>query len=115
MFTFAHLVAKALSCHSNKMGEVLQQPLAAQCVVTNGIKTSLLCYQLNTLDLKNDDGVKNMVWLNEGLLMYKKAKLEEFKGSNKKSPVTFEPVIEGFNDSFFEVFTNMFLNGVRND
>ena len=113
MFTFAHLVAKALSCQDNQQGKVLQQPLAAQCITTNGIRTSLICYQLNTLDFKSDDGVKNMVWINEGLLMYKKAKLEELSGANRKSPTQFEPVIEGFNDNFFELFTNMFLNGVR--
>ena len=113
MFTFAHLVAKALSCQGNKLGEVVQEPLTAQCVVTNGIKTSLLCYQLNTLDFENDDGVKNIVWVNEGSLMYKKAKIEEFPGPHRKAPKIYEPVIEEFNNDFFELFTHMLLNRAR--
>jgi len=113
MFTFAHLVASAIRYHGNALGQVLKQPLTAQCIITNGFKMSLLCYQLNTLDLRVDSGVKNIVWLQEGSRMFEKTKIEKFPGQKREQQTRYEPIIEGFNEDVFRLFTRMLLNGVR--
>ena len=109
MFTFAQLVAHALNYDGNKLGQVLEQPLAAQCIITNGIKLSFLCFQLNTLDLVNDDGVKNMVWLQPGTVMYQKAKLLEIPGPRRHDPKVYDAVVEGFDEKCFELFVSFLL------
>ncbi|EDO38360.1 predicted protein [Nematostella vectensis] len=115
MFTFARLVAEATCNHGYKMGEDLEEPLTGQCIMTNGIRLSFLCFQLNTLDLRSDEGVKNMVWLKSGVQMYERARLEEIPPERKLDPITYEAKVEGFNTDSFEMFTNMLLNGSQDD
>ena len=89
----------------------MEKPLTAQCIATDGIRLSFLCFQLNTLDLKNDNGIKNMVWISPGVFMYDKAVLNEIPGARKKDPATYEIEVQGFNDACFETFVRMILNG----
>lgn len=73
VFTFGRLYAQAVSKYGHKMiGYDLPQPLAAQCVVTDGCRFSFLWYQLNTLNTQdpNDDGMKNLVCIERPGLLY---------------------------------------------
>jgi large subunit ribosomal protein L37 len=40
----------------------LPEPVPIQCVMTDGAKFLFSCFQLNTLNYSNSDGVKNFVW-----------------------------------------------------
>ena len=62
LFTFARLLAQAVSKHGNEiLGNVLPEPECAQCILTDGNRFSFLWYQLNTLDTNDpENGVKNV-------------------------------------------------------
>ena len=75
--TFARLLAEAkLSARTG----VLHPPLPGQCIATNGKKFTFFYYQLNTLDLDEDAGVKNVVHVDGPHLLYRKL---EKKGGKK--------------------------------
>lgn len=62
LFTFSRLLAQAISKHGDVIrGSVLPEPECAQCIITDGNRFSFIWYQLNTLDMREMDGVKNMV------------------------------------------------------
>ena len=110
MFLFGRLVADAVNNHGCFLGQVLKKPLSAQCVISDGIRLSFLRYQLNTLDLKSDEGEKNIAWIHPAILMYEKAELKEMPGMRRKDPVNFEAEVQGFNEECFEKFVKMILN-----
>ncbi|XP_031556622.1 39S ribosomal protein L37, mitochondrial-like [Actinia tenebrosa] len=64
MNMFGVLVSKAIS-DGNFVGQHLGTPLTTQCVITNGTEVVLMCYQLNTLSLQEDHGIKNLAWSSE--------------------------------------------------
>ena len=112
MFTFGRLAAEALN-QGAMLGDKLEKPLTAQCIASNGIKLSFLRYQLNTLDLESSDGIKNMAWITPGVFMYVKPVLHEIPGARKKDPTTYKVELQGFNDTCFETFVRMILNGAQ--
>ena len=63
MFSFARLAERAISYNKESLGETLKYPLSLRSVVYNENKMAALCYQLNTLDFENDEGIKNQLWL----------------------------------------------------
>lgn len=63
MFSFGRLVERAVCKDRASIGETLQSPMSIRSIVYNDKKMTLLCYQLNTLDFDNDEGVKNQLWL----------------------------------------------------
>ena len=63
MFSFGRLVERAVCRDGANFGNMLQNPLSIRSIVYNGKKMALLCYQLNTLDFDNNEGVKNQLWL----------------------------------------------------
>jgi hypothetical protein len=63
MFSFGRLVERAICKNGASFGDVLQSPMSIRSIVFNDQKIALLCYQLNTLDFDNDEGVKNQLWL----------------------------------------------------
>ena len=58
---FSVLVSQARQ-QGIKLGEHLTNPLTTQCVVTNGIEFMFMCYQLNTLSMQEEHGIKNIAW-----------------------------------------------------
>ena len=68
--TFARLLAQARCSASN----ALHTPLPGQCIATNGKKFTFFYYQLNTLDLDTDTGIKNLVHIVGPHLLYRKLK-----------------------------------------
>ena len=63
MFSFGQLVQRAVCNGGAKFGDTLQNPMSIRSIVYNDRKMALLCYQLNTLDFDNDEGLKNQLWL----------------------------------------------------
>ncbi|XP_068732869.1 large ribosomal subunit protein mL37-like [Montipora capricornis] len=112
MFSFGRLAAEALN-QGASLGGNLEKPLTTQCIATDGIRLSFLCYQLNTLDLENDDGIKNMVWITPGVFMYVKPLINEIPGTKKKDPPTYDVELQGFDDNCFETFVKMIINGCQ--
>ena len=112
MFSFGRLAAEALN-QGTRLGNDLEKPLVTQCIATDGIRLSFLCYQLNTLDLENNNGIKNMVWITPGEFMYIKPLIKEIPGIRKRDPPTYEVELQGFNDNCFEMFVKMMLNGCQ--
>jgi hypothetical protein len=66
---FGVLVSKAIS-DGNLVGQHLKVPLTTQCVISNGKETVLMCYQLNTLSLQEDHGIKNCAWGTEKINIF---------------------------------------------
>lgn len=62
MFQFAYLASYAMLHQGARFGDVLDTPLTMQSIAFSGKVMFLNCFQLNTLDLNSDDGVKNMAW-----------------------------------------------------
>lgn len=62
MYLFGALYARALRHHGRNV-DVLDEPLAGQCIASNGQTYQFMAMQLNTMNLKTDFGVKNMVWI----------------------------------------------------
>ena len=58
---FSVLVSQARE-QGIKLGEHLNQPLTTKCIVTNGIEYLFMCYQLNTLSMQEEHGIKNIAW-----------------------------------------------------
>lgn len=68
---FARLLAEANLSVRSQPG-VLHTPLPGQCIATNGKKFTFFYYQLNTLDLEEDAGIKNQVHVDGPHLLYRK-------------------------------------------
>nr|XP_002127665.1 39S ribosomal protein L37, mitochondrial [Ciona intestinalis] len=98
--------------------EVLSEPLTGQCIASNGQSFQFMCMQLNTMDLSNDNGVKNMVWVDDenpddfldavdevpaSSMMY-----EECSHATWWSP----EYITAYNENVFKLFKAIWLNNV---
>ena len=68
---FSTLTAAAMQRGVN-MGQHLETPLTTKCVITNGIQFTFMCYQLNTLSLQQDHGIKNCAWTSETMDIFTK-------------------------------------------
>jgi len=74
MYCFGQTAAQARRQHGMDV-KTLPKPIAMQCVLTNGFDYSLVCFQLNTLDVSGSEGgrgVKNLVWFDADNAMYNK-------------------------------------------
>ena len=99
MSMFGSLVALAMDSDV-KMGEHLETPLVAKCIITDGIQFTLMCYQLNTLSFQEDSGIKNCAWASNSMNLFEKS-------ASKVRPVLYEildagHVVPGFNDECFK-------------
>ena len=82
MYLFTHLTTDLTQRQGKQYGEVLEDPVAAQAIVTNGKRFHFIWYQLNTLDLRDDSGIKNLVYIESPPWLYRKIKSKE--GDPKK-------------------------------
>lgn len=71
MFCFGQAVASAKQRYGFD-AKILPEPISVQCVSTNGIQFSFVCFQLNTLDIDSKNGVKNLVWFDCDNELFKK-------------------------------------------
>ena len=85
MFSFGRLVERAVFKDGANFGDTLQNPMSIRSIVYNDKKMALLCYQLNTLDFDNDEGIKNQLWLSpEFQISFTKSSEEESKNLSYK-------------------------------
>ena len=99
-FCFARIAAFALQSGAGSHGEQLINPLSHQAIVTNGRMFAFFCLQLNTLDLDHDNGVKNIVWMENNVPLYKRIVQKGKKTS-----------VEGFNPRCVKLWLSMLLHG----
>ena len=66
---FSQLVAIAME-QGYYPGEHLSEPLCTKCVITNGLVYLYMAYQLNTLSLQEDFGMKNIAWYEDFMTLY---------------------------------------------
>ena len=74
---FSQLVAMAMN-QGYYPGEHLDEPVTTKCVITNGRVCMFMTYQLNTLSLQEDIGIKNIAWFEDFKTIYD-ANLEPFR------------------------------------
>ena len=66
---FSQLVAIAMK-QGYHTGQHLEEPMTTKCVVTNGQVYMFMAYQLNTLSLQEDFGIKNIAWFDHFKTLY---------------------------------------------
>ena len=51
----------------------LPEPISVQCIHTgNGIDFHFACFQLNTMNFQNEEGVKNLAWFDNDNALFNK-------------------------------------------
>ena len=75
---FSQLVAIAME-QGYYPGEHLDKPLTTKCVITNGRVYLFMAYQLNTLSLQEDYGVKNIAWYEDFMTLFNAESTDPFK------------------------------------
>ena len=83
MYLFTHLTTDLTQRQGKQYGEILENPVAAQALVTNGKRFHFIWYQLNTLDLKDDNSIKNLMYIESPPWLYRKIKAKEEDESQK--------------------------------
>jgi len=81
----------------------MKKSLSVQCVGTDSQHFDFMCFQLNTAQLMNDEGVKNMVWTSKRMKLF-----EECSPKTWTSPEYYH----GFCPETFKLFQAVVLNGI---
>ncbi|CAG0916562.1 unnamed protein product [Notodromas monacha] len=100
-----HSFGWAVANARHKFGESVKElphPVAVQVVHTDGREFTFGCFQLNTLDLRDQTSAKNLFWYLPPLNLWTKCGFREAA-----------PFIEGFNPQVMQNFLPLFLSGVR--
>lgn len=79
--------------------KVLPEPISVQCVYMDIKSFNFLAYQLNTLELDHNDGVKNQVWIDTPLDVY-----NEVSETN---------LITNYNPNVFPRMLALYINGLH--
>ncbi|XP_028283482.1 large ribosomal subunit protein mL37 [Parambassis ranga] len=108
MFTFGNALARAHKLYGTQPRQVLDRPITVQAVGTNGRIFQFLVFQLNTTDLSGDDGIKNLMWLDEDVEMYDFAKVRPYI---KKKQVKVPAGLAGYKPETFKKFLALYLHG----
>ncbi|XP_078039659.1 mitochondrial ribosomal protein L37 [Augochlora pura] len=77
----------------------LSEPVVIQCIQSDGQNYHFSVYQLNTLDLDGNEGIKNFWWSTPTCKLYEEAKYKDGK-----------PYIEGYNNEIFKKFLAFYKN-----
>ncbi|GIY67205.1 39S ribosomal protein L37, mitochondrial [Caerostris darwini] len=78
--------------------KVLPEPINVQCMYMDIKSFNFLAYQLNTLDLEHNDGIKNQVWVDEPLSLYKQ--------------VSEKDLVTDYNPEVFPKMLALYMNGL---
>jgi hypothetical protein len=78
---FSQLVAMAMK-HGYHPGQHLEEPMTTKCIITNGRLCMFMAYQLNTLSLQEDFGIKNIAWFDHFKTLYN-VNLDPFRKGRK--------------------------------
>ncbi|XP_053325464.1 39S ribosomal protein L37, mitochondrial [Spea bombifrons] len=107
MLAFGSALAKAKILNGEE-SKVLKQPVYVQGIATDGQLFHFVAFQLNTLDLESDDGVKNLVWIDADQPLYDTA----FRVPQMKRKVVLAPAgVSGLRPETFRKFWAMYLHG----
>lgn len=109
MFAFGNALARAHLQYGVEPRAQLERPVVVQAVSTNGRFFNFMMFQLNTTDLSEDGGVKNMVWLEKDLELYEYAKVRPLI---RKKEIQVPAGLAGYNPETFRKFLSLYLNGV---
>ncbi|CAH3184358.1 unnamed protein product [Porites evermanni] len=104
MSMFSSLVSLAMN-DGVQMGQHLEKPLVTKCAITDGIQFTFMCYQLNTLSLQEDSGIKNCAWSSPSMTLFTKQE----KTAARLWSVLYESLgrtdeVAGINDECFKTF-----------
>lgn len=108
MFAFGNALARAHLQYGTEPRGQLECPVVVQAVGTNGRFFNFLVFQLNTTDLTEDSGIKNLVWMEKDLELYEYAKVRPLI---KKKQVQVPHGLAGYNPETFRKFLSLYLNG----
>ena len=62
-----------------RWGKELRSPIPFQCISFDGEIFTFVCYQLNTLNFKDDSGIKNFAWISSENKLYNNVREEIFQ------------------------------------
>lgn len=99
----------ALCLPQNAPGMKEIEPVSVQCVISDGRKVSFICHQLNTLDFENDTGIKNFIWIDDNIEMFKYAHLKIPGTKRYKHAAETTICLEDVNHTAFEKFLKFVL------
>ncbi|XP_034038591.1 39S ribosomal protein L37, mitochondrial [Thalassophryne amazonica] len=108
MFAFGNALARAHILYGTQPQQVLDRPITVQAVGTNGRVFHFVVFQLNTTDLSGDDGVKNEVWMDKDVELYKFAKVRPYI---KRKEVKVPAGLAGYQPETFSKFLALYLHG----
>ncbi|XP_074506162.1 large ribosomal subunit protein mL37 [Sebastes fasciatus] len=108
MFTFGNALVRAHRLYGTQPQHLLERPITVQAVGTNGRIFQFMVFQLNTTDLRGDDGIKNQVWLDEDVELYDFAKVRPLI---KKKQVKVPAGLAGYKPEAFSKFLALYLHG----
>lgn len=77
----------------------LPEPICVQCVYMDVKSFNFLVYQLNTLEVSHDDGIKNQVWVDEPANLY--------------SEIYEESALKDYNRTIFPKMLAFYMNGLE--
>lgn len=95
---FALALGQARLKYGHDFEGELPEPIAVQFVKTNGFRTTFSAFQLNTLDLSNDEGVKNVFW--------HAPRQDFFTQCEYKDAL---PTLQGYNPEVFNTLLAMYM------
>ena len=109
---FAQASAQTLQ-YGYKQNKDLYFPLTSQAIITNGRTFTFLCFQLNTLDMREDLGAWNICWAGPTLPLYDRIEDGELVGFNEECvqlllqvltnpPGRHKPIYTGFKLAYIE-------------
>ena len=101
--SFSQAVGEARLRFGSDIKGRLPEPVTTQFISTNGKAFYFCAFQLNTLDLDDVDGVKNIVWMSQ-----ERQDLYEVCDY-----VLAMPTLEGYNPNIFKTIAAMYLQGYK--
>ncbi|XP_074653079.1 large ribosomal subunit protein mL37-like [Tubulanus polymorphus] len=104
MFAFGRAVARAKAKYGANVTN-LPEPVTVQGIKTDGEKFHFVCFQLNTLNINSNDGIKNLVWIDKDNYLFHKILPRRAMLRNT--------IYEDFDPSVFRKFLAFFLNGLH--
>ncbi|KAM8930361.1 large ribosomal subunit protein mL37 [Pelodytes ibericus] len=107
MTAYGSALAKAKNLYGETT-KVLEQPIVVQSIATDGQLFQFMTFQLNTLDLASDDGIKNIIWMDSDQALYNTA----LRTPLIKRKVVLVPAgVSGLQSETFMKFWAMYLHG----
>lgn len=92
MTCFASAIGQARLLYGEDVSGVLPKPIVVQNIHTDGIRFNFGVFQLNTLDIGNPEGIKNIYWNeNEVTELYSRCVMDKAL-----------PILENYNPDVFE-------------